>query len=982
MVVNFAEAINTDTVTFDWYATNDELTFNYGGKYLVMYRVGSKLTAGSKKVIVRSWLEKYQGSWTEIPGTEGYHTCHGDSDIGEGTTTVHAILDIVVPTSKIRVMTQINQVEDGGSVTVKTLQNGSGLSVYDLTKALTGVTGGGGSSCEEQPAGGLTFRYRYNSGYANLTGWTHISGPTGQQNAQKLYLHQYDFLEPFCGDVYCTSGTDIGPFYTNTLNAFADNDLTTPYAMVKMFLPCEPEKFVILSVSGYVADNFPDSDGQYSFHVSETARSHTFVSGERVDVTWSFIPSCVCSGNAGCITGQCCWGDCGTCNVGVCEDACDKAGGAWSLVGTCAGDNPCNLPTGRCCHGDNDGCTSNIWECNCNTGDSGDWLEGASCTSDPCTPVTGKCCYVDTCGRPICASGLTELQCGFNAQMTWTEGVSCVNFDVCDDCPCSTIHCCNGVGGCEDINVKYGTECSDIRCKCLLGDIHAKCTDQNVACNVGGACNVTPEGACCCNGTCAAPMTLQECDDWCDETAMWFKGQNCMEVPRCCCCTNLMCPTECQLVNDRCQLCADGCGDGYDVVVAQEFVGSERLWSSLTTQSQPSASGGYDFNTQFSQDYAFQTRAATGKGAPNALVSGDAQDPGVDPATVWIYDKTCDWACSDCSGNTTGYDCTTGCTGFCSCEPCERWGHLWLGHLADVYFAGIPEDGAVLEFDTSKYSTGYAVNRKTHGSWVHTKDLHVTSVGIGATGNDPFTVSGNALITGGDLTIAGDVTVGNDLYVAGAFELNGQELTETFVTIANNLSDLANASTSRTNLGVAIGSNVQAHSSVLDATTASFLTADETKLDAIEALADVTDATNVATAGAAMISGVDFLDNEVSKPKLKDYAETVNVVGSVNSSTAFDFEDGNVQTVTVAGINIGSTITFSLANPPASGIAGTMTVIFTNGLAHGDVAFHSSIEWPGGVAPTLTASGVDIISFTTIDAGTTYYGFVGGINFS
>ena len=50
---------------------------------------------------------------------------------------------------------------------------------------------------------------------------------------------------------------------------------------------------------------------------------------------------------------------------------------------------------------------------------------------------------------------------------------------------------------------------------------------------------------------------------------------------------------------------------------------------------------------------------------------------------------------------------------------------------------------------------------------------------------------------------------------------------------ANNLSDLPNKSTSRTNLGVAIGSNVQAYSSVLQNTTASFLTADETKVDYI-----------------------------------------------------------------------------------------------------------------------------------------------------
>jgi hypothetical protein len=54
---------------------------------------------------------------------------------------------------------------------------------------------------------------------------------------------------------------------------------------------------------------------------------------------------------------------------------------------------------------------------------------------------------------------------------------------------------------------------------------------------------------------------------------------------------------------------------------------------------------------------------------------------------------------------------------------------------------------------------------------------------------------------------------------------------------ANNLSDVASASTSRTNLGVAIGTDVQAHSAVLDATTASYTTAEETKLAGIETAA-------------------------------------------------------------------------------------------------------------------------------------------------
>jgi len=53
-----------------------------------------------------------------------------------------------------------------------------------------------------------------------------------------------------------------------------------------------------------------------------------------------------------------------------------------------------------------------------------------------------------------------------------------------------------------------------------------------------------------------------------------------------------------------------------------------------------------------------------------------------------------------------------------------------------------------------------------------------------------------------------------------------------------------------------IGSTVQGYSAVLNATTASFLVADEAKLDGIEAGADVTDTTNVTAAGALMDSEV------------------------------------------------------------------------------------------------------------------------------
>jgi len=119
-----------------------------------------------------------------------------------------------------------------------------------------------------------------------------------------------------------------------------------------------------------------------------------------------------------------------------------------------------------------------------------------------------------------------------------------------------------------------------------------------------------------------------------------------------------------------------------------------------------------------------------------------------------------------------------------------------------------------------------------------------------------------------------------------------------------------------------------------------------------------------------------FADNILSRPKIQDYGETVNAIGSIGGGTQdIDLESGNV----VSGTVDTSTTTFTFSNPPASGTAGSFTLFLTNGGSQ-TVNWPASVDWAGGTAPSLTAAGVDILTFTTIDGGTTWYGFPAGLD--
>lgn len=123
-------------------------------------------------------------------------------------------------------------------------------------------------------------------------------------------------------------------------------------------------------------------------------------------------------------------------------------------------------------------------------------------------------------------------------------------------------------------------------------------------------------------------------------------------------------------------------------------------------------------------------------------------------------------------------------------------------------------------------------------------------------------------------------------------------------------------------------------------------------------------------------ASVQFNDAMAVRPYFKDYAEVVNAIGGTGGGTQdIDLTLGNVVTATVDT----SANTFTFSNPSASGRCCSFTLILTNGGSQ-TVNWPASVDWAGGSAPTLTAAGVDILEFVTVDGGTTWYGFIAGLD--
>ncbi len=122
--------------------------------------------------------------------------------------------------------------------------------------------------------------------------------------------------------------------------------------------------------------------------------------------------------------------------------------------------------------------------------------------------------------------------------------------------------------------------------------------------------------------------------------------------------------------------------------------------------------------------------------------------------------------------------------------------------------------------------------------------------------------------------------------------------------------------------------------------------------------------TNQTTADAALPKAGGLMTGE-----LQTLTQVFTLVDASDFSSALDLDAGNFFYGTCTGSQA-----VSFSNVPGSYSVFIVIEITNGGLG---LTWPASVKWPGGSAPTLQSSGVDVVTMYTRDGGTTWRAVLG-----
>jgi len=110
----------------------------------------------------------------------------------------------------------------------------------------------------------------------------------------------------------------------------------------------------------------------------------------------------------------------------------------------------------------------------------------------------------------------------------------------------------------------------------------------------------------------------------------------------------------------------------------------------------------------------------------------------------------------------------------------------------------------------------------------------------------------------------------------------------------------------------------------------------------------------------------------LTNKQMQAYNETVTTVGTVSTSTYnIDLSLSNIFDIT-----LGTNVTFTFTNPPASGISRNCTVILRQDATGSRLATFTNAKYTDGTAPILStgANQIDVLTFFTLNGGSFWFG--------